>query len=106
MRSKGAPAEPDAPWATGGLATATILSVPGYEGATHPQLHWLSDPAVLAPLALLAGIYIWRFREARREAGGRGAGLPQAAAFAGAMLALLAAFVSPIEGIGDDYLFS
>jgi putative membrane protein len=80
--------------------------VPGYEGATHPQLHWLPDPAVLAPLALLAGIYVWRFREARREAGGRGAGPAQAAAFAAAMLALLLALVSPIDGLGDDYLFS
>ncbi len=80
--------------------------MPGYEGATHPQLHWLPDPAVLAPLALLAGIYVWRFREARREAGGRGAGPLQALAFAGAMLALLAALASPIDGLGDDYLFS
>ena len=54
----------------------------------------------------LAVIYIWRFRAARREAGGRGAGLAQAAAFAGAMLALLAALVSPIDRLGDDYLFS
>jgi putative membrane protein len=80
--------------------------VPGYEGATHPQLHWLPDPAVLAPLALFAGIYVWRFREARREAGGRGAGPAQAAAFTGMMLALLLALVSPIDGLGDDYLFS
>jgi putative membrane protein len=72
----------------------------------HPQLHWFSDPAVLAPLALLAGIYVWRFREARREAGGRGAGLVQAAAFAGAMIALLIALVSPLDGLGEDYLFS
>jgi cytochrome c oxidase assembly factor CtaG len=72
----------------------------------HPQLHWFSDPAVLAPLALLAGIYIWRFREARREAGGRGAGFVQAAAFAGAMVALLIALVSPLDGLGEDYLFS
>ena len=61
---------------------------------------------MLAPLALLAGIYVWRFRQARREAGGRGAGALQAAAFAGAMVALLAALVSPIDGLGEDYLFS
>jgi putative membrane protein len=72
----------------------------------HPQIQWLPDPAVLAPLALLVGIYVWRFRDARREAGGRGAGALQAAAFAGAMLALLAALVSPIDRLGDDYLFS
>ena len=54
-----------------------------------------ADPAVLAPLALLTGIYVWRFRAARREAGGRGAGVAQAAAFTAGMLALLAALVSP-----------
>jgi putative membrane protein len=80
--------------------------VSGDNAAGHPHIQWLSDPAVLAPLALLAGIYVWRFRQARREAGGRGAGPLQAAAFAGAMVALLAALVSPIEGLGEDYLFS
>jgi putative membrane protein len=74
--------------------------------ATDPEIHWLSDPAVLVPLAALAGVYIWRFRDARRVAGARGASALHAAAFAGAMLALLAALVSPIEGLGDDYLFS
>jgi cytochrome c oxidase assembly factor CtaG len=73
---------------------------------THPQIHWLPDPAVLAPLALLVFVYVRRFRVARREAGGRGAGALQAAAFAGAILALLAALASPIDGLGEDYLFS
>ena len=59
---------------TGGHAAATIPRVSGDNAAGHPHLQWLSDPAVLAPLALLAGIYVWRFRQARREAGGRGAG--------------------------------
>ena len=72
----------------------------------HPRTQWFSDPFVLVPLALLAGVYVWRFRRARREAGGRGAGPLQALAFAGAMLALLAALVSPIDGLGEDYLFS
>lgn len=72
----------------------------------HPRIQWLADPAVLAPLALMAGIYAWRFREARREAGGRGAGPLQALAFAGAMIALLGALVSPLDGLGSDYLFS
>jgi putative membrane protein len=80
--------------------------VPGDNSAGHPHVEWLSDPAVLAPLALMAGIYVWRFRQARRDAGGRGAGPLQAAAFAGAMIALLAALVSPIDGLGEDYLFS
>jgi cytochrome c oxidase assembly factor CtaG len=61
---------------------------------------------VLVPLALFAGIYVWRFAQARREAGGRGAGALQALAFAGGVIALLAALVTPLDGLGEDYLFS
>jgi putative membrane protein len=75
-------------------------------GVVHPRIEWLGDPAVLAPLALLVFLYVRRFRKARREAGGRGAGPLQAAAFAGAVLALLAALASPLDGLGDHYLFS
>jgi cytochrome c oxidase assembly factor CtaG len=72
----------------------------------HPQIHWFADPAVLAPLLLLAVIYVRRFREARREAGGRGATVWHALAFGGAMVALVGALVTPIDGLGEDYLFS
>jgi putative membrane protein len=89
-----------------GHRIATIALVSGDNAAGHPEIHWLSDPAVLAPLALFAGIYIWRWGQARKEAGGRGAGWVQALAFGGGMLALLAALVSPIDGLGEDYLFS
>lgn len=75
-------------------------------GASDPQLHWLPDPGVLAPIALLAFVYVRRFRAARAEAGGRGAGWPQALAFAAGILALLLAVASPIDGLGEDYLFS
>ena len=77
----------------------------------HPQLHWFPIPLVLVPLALFAGIYVWRFAAGAQGGGGarrrraRGAGL-QALAFAGGMLALLVALVSPLDGLGDDYLFS
>ena len=72
----------------------------------HPQLHWTLDAGPLAAMALGAYVYARRFRAARREAGGRGAGPIQAVAFTGAMLALLAALVSPIDRLGEDYLFS
>jgi cytochrome c oxidase assembly factor CtaG len=72
----------------------------------HPHIQWLADPLVLVPLALFAGIYVWRFAQARKEAGGRGAGPLHALAFAGGMVALLAALVSPLDGLGEDYLFS
>ena len=61
-------------------------------------MHWFADPAVLAPLALFAGSTSGASAQARREAGGRGAGPLQALAFAGGMLALLAALVSPSTG--------
>jgi putative membrane protein len=88
----------------------------------HPRIQWFADPAVLAPIALMVWIYVRRFRDVRREAGApeagprearrvgggavRGAGPLQAVAFAGAVLALLVALVSPIDGLGSDYLFS
>ena len=75
----------------------------------HPHIQWFADPAVLAPIALMVWIYVRRFRQVRAEAGGgqvRGAGPLQAIAFGGAVLALLAALVSPLDGLGSDYLFS
>jgi cytochrome c oxidase assembly factor CtaG len=73
---------------------------------THPRIEWLADPLVLAPLATLAIVYVLRFRAARREAGPRAASPAQAAAFAGGMLALLIALCSPLDGLGENYLFS
>lgn len=74
--------------------------------AVHPDLKWSFDPAILLAMALWTGVYVWRFRAARREARGRGAGLRQAAAFAGFVVVLLIALVSPIDALGEDYLFS
>jgi putative membrane protein len=72
----------------------------------HPRIHWLADPAVLAPIALLVVVYARRFLEVRREDGPRGATPLHALAFAGAVLALVAALVTPIDGLGEEYLFS
>jgi cytochrome c oxidase assembly factor CtaG len=72
----------------------------------HPRIEWLADPAVLAPLALMVVIYVRRFREVRSAGDSRGATWLHALAFAGAMLALLGALATPVEGLGEDYLFS
>jgi putative membrane protein len=72
----------------------------------HPRIHWLADPAVLAPIALLVVVYARRFLEVRREDGPRGARPLHALAFAGAVLALVAALVTPIDALGEEYLFS
>jgi cytochrome c oxidase assembly factor CtaG len=73
---------------------------------THPHLRWTLDAAQLAPVALYVVIYLRRFIHAREEAGGRGAGPLQLAAFIGAVIVMLIALVSPIDGLGEDYLFS
>lgn len=74
--------------------------------AASPDITWLADPLVLAPLSVMVAVYVRRFRRARNEAGGRGAGLAQATAFAAGMLALVIALASPIGGLGEDYLFA
>ena len=77
-----------------------------FAAAGHPHVDWLPDPLVLAPLAVLVAVYVRRFRRARTEEGGRGAGPRQAVAFVAGMLALLAALATPLDGLGEDYLFS
>jgi putative membrane protein len=79
--------------------------VPG-DATTHPRIEWLADPLVLLPLATMVAVYVLRFRGARREAGPRGATTLQAVAFAGCMLTLLIALCSPLDGLGENYLFS
>jgi putative membrane protein len=74
--------------------------------AAHPVVRWTFAPAILLSIALWAGVYVWRFRAARREAGGRGAGFRQGAAFAAFLVVILNALVSPIDRLGEDYLFS
>jgi cytochrome c oxidase assembly factor CtaG len=73
---------------------------------SHPVIKWNLDPVIILALALWTGVYAWRFREARREARGRGAGWRQGIAFAACILVLLIALVSPIDSLGEDYLFS
>jgi putative membrane protein len=74
--------------------------------SVHPHIKWTFDPIILLSIGLWVGLYVWRFRNARREAGGRGAGWKQALAFTGFVVALLVALVSPIDALGEDYLFS
>jgi cytochrome c oxidase assembly factor CtaG len=72
----------------------------------HAHLHWTFAPAILVPLAAYAWLYLRRWRQVRRESGPRGAGAVQLAAFTASIVVLLAALVSPIDRLGEDYLFS
>ena len=74
--------------------------------SVHPHIVWSLDPIPLIPVALYVYLYTRRFITVRRETGGRGAGPFQALCAAGSVLALLAALVSPIDRLGEDYLFS
>ena len=72
----------------------------------HPHLHWTFAPAILFPIAVYAWLYIRRYREVRRTSGPRGAGARQLAAFIGSILVLLIALVSPLDALGENYLFA
>jgi cytochrome c oxidase assembly factor CtaG len=74
--------------------------------SVHPHIVWTLDPIPLIPVAVFAYFYTRRFIAVRRETGGRGASWLQAACAVGAVLVLLAALVSPIDRLGEDYLFS
>src|SRR5918998_6769022 len=74
--------------------------------AANPDLHWTLEAGPISALLLGAFLYVRRFRRARREAGGRGAGPLQAGAFALAMLVLATALISPLDRLGEDYLFT
>jgi putative membrane protein len=68
--------------------------------------HWTFSAPILIPIAAYAWFYIRRFREVRRTSGPRGAGARHLAAFIGAIVVILIALVSPLDRLGEDYLFS
>ncbi len=72
----------------------------------QPDIHWSLTPSALLPLLAYAAIYVWRFRAARAEAGGRGAGPRQAIAFGAAVVIVAVAVASPLDDLGEGYLFS
>jgi cytochrome c oxidase assembly factor CtaG len=72
----------------------------------HPHLHWTLAPAILIPIGAYAWFWIRRYREVRRTSGPRGASARHLAAFIASILVLLAALVSPLDRLGEDYLFS
>jgi putative membrane protein len=67
---------------------------------------WSLEPSVLIPLTVAALIYLWGMHNVWQRAGtGRGIHRWRYSSFAGALLALLAAFVSPLDAL-SDVLFS
>jgi putative membrane protein len=70
--------------------------------AASPDASWTFAPGVVALLAVLGGAYARRFRQARREAGPRGASGWRAASFAGGLALLVAALISPLDRLSDQ----
>jgi putative membrane protein len=78
-------------------------------GAANPYA-WSLQPEVLLAAAIVAFAYGWRFRglrrrgELRRDAGWRE--YARLASFSAGLAVLVAAFVSPIDGLGEERLFT
>src|SRR3954451_20898841 len=70
------------------------------------HLHWTFSLPILIPIGAYAWFYLRRFHQVRRASGPRGAGPRQLTAFVGSLIAILIALVSPLDGLGEDYLFS
>jgi putative membrane protein len=101
------------PFSPGSLALALLL-VAGATGVAeaHPSglragdpwwRAWNADWLVLSNLAIMAGMYAYGLRKMWRRAGaGRGVRTWRALAFAGSLLAILVALLSPIDALSDD----
>jgi putative membrane protein len=70
------------------------------------HLHWTFSIPILVPIGAYAYLYLRRFREVRRTSGKRGASARHLAAFIGSVVVILIALVSPLDRLGEDYLFS
>jgi cytochrome c oxidase assembly factor CtaG len=70
--------------------------------------HWSFDPLALTAVATLGGVYASRYRTVHDAPGRRPTTRDRlrALSFAAGLLALLAAFVSPVERLGEERLFT
>ena len=62
-----------------------------------PQTSWSLDPAVLVGVLALAVLYAIGWRRARASGGSRRPSIGRLSLFAGGLLVILAALVSPLE---------
>jgi putative membrane protein len=67
------------------------------------DVSWSFHPVVLASIAAYALVYGLRWRTSRRQGGARAAGWGRAALWATGLVALLAALVSPLDRLGEQF---
>ncbi len=69
-----------------------------------PKIAWSLEPSVLIGVAALAILYMLAWRRARATGETHRPGFGRLALFAAGLVAILAALVSPIDGLGDQLL--
>jgi putative membrane protein len=69
-----------------------------------PSVQWSADPQVIAGVAILSLAYVWAWRRARRAGMPHPPGYGRLAVFAGAMVTVLAALLSPIDSMSDELM--
>ncbi len=69
-----------------------------------PKIAWSLEPSVLIGVAALAILYLLAWRRARATESRHRPGPGRLALFAGGLLAILVALVSPLDGLGDQLL--
>jgi putative membrane protein len=69
-----------------------------------PQITWTLEPTVLVGVAAVAVIYVAGWRRARVPGERHPPGLGRLTLFFGGLLVILAALVSPIDGLGDQLM--
>jgi cytochrome c oxidase assembly factor CtaG len=70
-----------------------------------PPLTWTLSPSIIAGVAVACIAYLWAWRRARRPGMPHPPGFGRLALFAGSMLTLVAALLSPVDSISDNVMF-
>jgi cytochrome c oxidase assembly factor CtaG len=76
----------------------------GHNGVVTPQAQWSFEPSVLIGVAILALAYGWAWRRARGPRQPHPPGVGRLVQFAGGLLVILAALVSPLDSLGDQLM--
>ncbi len=89
------------------LAFAATLAHAGAEAVGNLWLAWTLDPALLVSLALIIGAYFYALGPLRRRWGvTEPVDRARVAWFIAGWLTLVIALISPLDHLGDEYLFS
>jgi cytochrome c oxidase assembly factor CtaG len=80
------------------------LSIARIQDRVNPQLSWSLEPTVLVVVLALGAVYVKGWRRARRPEERHPPGVGRLLLFASGLVAILAALVSPIDGLGDQLM--